>query len=100
MKISLLNPQPLILPNSIKNTEVAEKTQGTSFGDILKNSLDKVNNIQKEADMTTESFLAGEPVELHDVMLSMEKADVAMQLTVQVRNKLVQSYKEISQMQI
>ncbi|SMB82493.1 flagellar hook-basal body complex protein FliE [Desulfonispora thiosulfatigenes DSM 11270] len=100
MKISLLNPQPLVLPNSIKNTEKDEKNDKPSFGNILQQNLDKVNNIQKEADKITESFLAGEPVELHDVMLSMEKADLAMQLTVQVRNKLVQSYKEISQMQI
>lgn len=72
----------------------------SSFGNVLQEKISKVNDLQREADKLTQGFMAGQPLELHDVMLSMEKADLALQLTVQLRNKVVEAYKEVSQMQI
>ena len=43
---------------------------------------------------------AGEPVELHDVMIAMEEADLSLRLALQVRNKLVEAYQEIQRMQV
>lgn len=98
MHISLLNPVSLYSPESVLDKEVENK--GKSFSQIMKDQINKTNQLQKEADKVTNRFMAGDQVELHDVMLAMEKADLALQVTMQVRNKVIQAYKEISQMQI
>jgi flagellar hook-basal body complex protein FliE len=100
MKASLLNPTPLKLTDTINNNKSKEKTEGNSFTQILQKKMEEANTLQKEANILTESFQAGGPVELHEVMLTMEKAEIALRLTVQIRNKLLEAYKEISQMQI
>jgi flagellar hook-basal body complex protein FliE len=62
--------------------------------------LTEVNTLQKQADKLTEDFLVGEPVEIHQLMLAMEKADLALREMVEIRNKLIEAYKEISHMQV
>lgn len=71
-----------------------------SFGEILKNSLDQVNQLQMESEKATQTYAVGGPIELHQVMIAAERAQVAMELTMQIRNKLVQAYQEISRMGI
>ncbi|MDK2985127.1 MAG: flagellar hook-basal body complex protein FliE [Clostridia bacterium] len=104
MKASMLDPTRFYLPNKIQNKKTEnhlnQNKKTASFNEILQEKLSEVNSLQQKADKLTESFLAGEPVELHKVMLAMEKADLALQLTVQVRNKLIEAYQEISRMQI
>jgi flagellar hook-basal body complex protein FliE len=72
-----------------------------SFGDALKASLDQVNNIQTQSQQLGQSFAMGDDkVNLSDVMISMQKANISFQTTIQVRNKLVSAYHEIMNMQI
>lgn len=72
-----------------------------SFGDALKASLDQVNNIQAQSQQLGESFAKGDDkVNLSDVMISMQKANISFQTTIQVRNKLVSAYHEIMNMQV
>src|SRR3546814_14009184 len=66
------------------------------FSDALKASLDNVANAQNEADLLGKKFSLGdESVNLSDVMISMQKASLSFQATVQVRNKLVSAYQEM-----
>lgn len=89
-------------------TQVAGKTisadtdvKKLSFGDALKASLDQVNNIQTQSQQLGERFAKGDDkVNLSDVMISMQKANISFQTTIQVRNKLVSAYHEIMNMQI
>ncbi|WP_139904181.1 flagellar hook-basal body complex protein FliE [Clostridium thermarum] len=89
---------------SIDNTlgKETEKTQGSSmsFMDTLKEKLDKVNEKQIQSDVATESFIKGEDIDIHEVMLITEEAKMSLQLAVQVRNKIVEAYQEISRMQL
>lgn len=72
-----------------------------SFSDALKASLDQVNNIQAQSQQLGQSFAMGDDkVSLSDVMISMQKANISFQTTIQVRNKLVSAYHEIMNMQI
>lgn len=97
MKVSLVAPQPLPLPKA----EVSgEKVQGQSFGDLLKEKLQEVNKLQSEADALASKLMVGEQVDLHQVMIAAEQANLALQLTVQIRNKIIEAYQEISRMQI
>ncbi|MDR1311441.1 MAG: flagellar hook-basal body complex protein FliE [Burkholderiaceae bacterium] len=71
------------------------------FASTLKNALDSVNELQVKSEKLGEQFAAGDDsVQLSDVMISMQKASVALQTTVQARNRLVSAYQEIMGMQV
>lgn len=71
------------------------------FADALKNSLSAVSEAQNAASAKGKAFTMGdESVSLSDVMVSMQKASIGFQATVQVRNKLVSAYHEIMNMQV
>ena len=98
MRVSLFQVQPLNLPRMAEN--IKSKETQDSFSAFLKNSLNKANELQIEADNLTKKMIVGDDVELHQVMIATEKAEIAMQLTLQIRNKLVEAYQELSKMQI
>ncbi|MFT0737281.1 flagellar hook-basal body complex protein FliE [Ralstonia wenshanensis] len=71
------------------------------FGAVLKSSLDRVDASQQKAESISRSFEMGNnDVDLHDVMLSLQKANIDMQTAVQVRNKFVSAYQSIMSMSI
>ena len=75
----------------------AEKSEGAgpTFGQFLQNAISDVNQSQlKSADMTSR-FAAGEPLDVHQVMIASQEASVALNLALQVRNKLTDAYQEI-----
>ncbi|MCP1726435.1 flagellar hook-basal body complex protein FliE [Natronospira proteinivora] len=75
--------------------------EGPNFGDMLKASVDKVNETQQAAGNLADAFSRGEDgVELTEVMLALQKADVSFQAMSEVRNRLVEAYQEIMRMQI
>jgi flagellar hook-basal body complex protein FliE len=93
--------------NGIQNPALSQalsKAQGKpteDFGDMLMDVLKEVNASQNESRNLANSFLTGQSgVEIHDVKMAAEKAGVAMQLTIQVRNKVLEAYQEISRMQV
>ena len=74
---------------------------GPDFGELLRRSIDSVSEAQKEAGRLAAAFEAGDPnVNLAEVMVALQKANVSFQAMTQVRNKLVAAYQEIMGMQI
>jgi flagellar hook-basal body complex protein FliE len=74
---------------------------GSTFVDLLRNSVDAVNQTQVKAASLAQAFESGDPkVDLSEVMVAMQKANVSFQAMTQVRNKLVQAYQEIMNMPI
>lgn len=71
-----------------------------SFGQLLKDNLNQVNQLQTDAQKAVQTYAVGGPIELHQVMIASERAGLAMDLTMEIRNKLVQAYQEISRMGI
>lgn len=100
MNISILTPQPLELQTTLTNKPQSETGKSASFAEILQKQFEQVNQLQKEAEYLTENLLIGDVEHLHQVTLAAEQAGLALQLTVQIRNKLVEAYQEISRMQI
>jgi len=88
----------------IQPTQGAGSTGGTgvfeSFSSVLSQALQDVNQVHHAADAGAQKLMAGEEVDVHSVMIGMEKANVAFGLTLQVRNKLVEAYQEIMRMQV
>ena len=72
---------------------------GPSFGDQLKRMLGEVSTAQDTAQDYIGKFARGEPVELHQVMAAQEEAGIALEMLVEVRNKLVEAYRTVSTMQ-
>jgi flagellar hook-basal body complex protein FliE len=75
-------------------------TSKTSFADSLKQAINQVNQSQIDSDKMTEALAAGKNVELHDVMITAQKASVSMTLAVEVRNKAIEAYQEMMRMQV
>ena len=74
---------------------------GADFAQILQNSIDQVNQTQQQAEGMAANFAAGDGnANLHEVMISLQKANVSFQEMVQVRNKLVSAYHDVLNMQI
>ncbi|TRW48825.1 flagellar hook-basal body complex protein FliE [Aliidiomarina halalkaliphila] len=72
-----------------------------SFATELKSSINRINDLQNAAATKQQAFQMGDPnVALHDVMVDMQKASLAFEMGVQVRNRLVGAYKEIMNMNV
>lgn len=71
-----------------------------NFGDLLVSLIDSVNELQKESAQIQDAFLNGEPVELHQVMIKAEEAGLAMELLLEIRNRLVNAYNELLRMPV
>ena len=71
-----------------------------SFADTLKDAVQNVNTVQKEADVKMQELATGKNHNIHDVMLTTEKADISLRLMTQVRNKIIEAYQEIMKMQV
>lgn len=72
---------------------------GPSFGDALKNALNEVSAMQDGARDAIGAFMRGEPVEVHEVMAAAEEAGIALELLIEIRNKLTDAYRAVINMQ-
>jgi flagellar hook-basal body complex protein FliE len=70
------------------------------FGEILKEAVRKVEEYQKAADASVERFLKGEEEDLHRVAMVTQQAEVAFEMFLQVKNKVLQAYQEVMRMQV
>lgn len=88
------------LPLQLAGTEAKQETVEGSFAGILDNALKELNDTQVKADQLTLELLTGEVQDIHQVTVAMTEAKLAMQLAVEVRNKIIEAYQEVSRMQI
>lgn len=80
-----------------------KKVEAGSFDDFLKQALnfvEETNQLQKDAQQASVDFAVGKTEDIHNVMIAQEKANIALQFTVQLRNKLLEAYQEIMRMPI
>ncbi|MBQ4132402.1 MAG: flagellar hook-basal body complex protein FliE [Desulfovibrionaceae bacterium] len=85
-------------PNALAFSEAAP-VGGSSFSETLSASLSKVNELQLDKSSMVTSFASGETQNVHELMISLQKASVAMKMTSAVRNKVLEAYKELSKIQ-
>jgi len=79
----------------------ADKTESeTNFSDILGDALQSAQETESENDQGNLELLAGEDIGIHETMVQAEKAELALELALQVRNKVVDAYNEIMRMQL
>jgi len=73
---------------------------GASFSDVLHSSLERVQRLQAEADTAVEDLTLGRQTDIHSTMVATEKAGIALELALQIRNKLLNAYETLMRQQI
>ena len=81
--------------NKVSSTSTAEGA-GKFFSELVS----KVNDIQTKSDKSVQALASGENKNLHEVMISVEKASISFQFMSQVRNKALEAYQEVMRMQV
>lgn len=94
-----VDPDGLRVPGTVQTPSAGENAF-TGLLSPFKEGLNEVNRLQSRAKGMAEEAAVGGDVDLHDVMIAGEKASVAMQLTLQIRNKMVEAYQEVMRMQV
>jgi len=77
----------------------AAPQEGGSFRDTLAHALGQVQGLRDQAGGTVEAFLRGEPVDVHEVMAAVEEAGIALEMLIEVRNRLTEAYRTVINMQ-
>lgn len=103
MNIAQLDSQTLLPKLDIRSaseTQENPSNKSESFMDILMGALGNVDSLQKNAAASAEKLALGDESYLHTTMIAYEKANLALQLTIEVRNKIVEAYQEIMRIQM
>src|SRR5262249_43030497 len=98
MTLPISNITPVSLPGSV--TPAAAVSQPGEFHQILSGAINGIESLQQNASDAVQKFLTGENEELHTTVLAAQKAELAFELGLQVRNKVVDAYQEIMRMQM
>lgn len=84
----------------LMNQQLEPEQTKVDFDEMIKDYLGEVNDLQIAADEGTNRLITGETDNVHEVMIATEEARLALQLTVQIRNKVLDAYQELIKMQI
>ena len=74
----------------------ADANGSSDFLSTLRGAVDQVSQLQSEANMKVSTMLSGNGQDVHSAMIAVQKADLAFELMVEMRNKIVSAYQEIS----
>lgn len=99
MNIQSIGSNSVINNVSISNKDINNENS-TSFSKVIGDVINNVNDKQIESNNMIDSFIKGEDVTMHDVMLSMQESQMSMQLLIEMRNKMVEAYQEINKVQL
>lgn len=83
----------------LKGSAESRKPADSPFGDLLKDAVGKVNQLETEARTAVDGLMTGTGVDVHQAMIASEKASMAFELALAVRNKAIQSYQSVMSMQ-
>jgi len=93
-----INPIGSPVIPSIQPSAKSAKINGAGFSAKLKKAVEEVNTLQQKADQSIEQVVQGN-LGVHEGMLALGKADISLKLLLQVRNKVIEAYREINRMQ-
>jgi len=100
MAISPIGSITTIEPVKAKADVSEAPGSGASFKELVKDAVSEVNKLQSQADQSAVKLATGELEDVHRAMIDMQKAKLALDLTIQVRNKVIEAYQEIMRMQV
>ncbi|CEN27154.1 flagellar hook-basal body complex protein FliE [Paraclostridium sordellii] len=86
--------------NLLKTSNAESIKKESSFSDVIKSAIDKVNDMQVDSNNKVKSLIKGGDVSMHDVMVSAQEAQMSMQLMIEVRNKVYEAYQDLNRVQL
>ena len=95
-----INPAVNAIANQATPLNSQAPKSGDDFGQMLMDAIKDVDAEQKKSLSMQNDLMAGRPVEPHELMIAMERASLALNLTMQVRNKLLEAYQDVSRMNV
>lgn len=98
MRVNERHPLHGVMSDKPHRPTTNAKEQWGTFLDKLETAISEVDTLQKESEKLTQDAVLGRVENLHDVMIASEKAKTAMNLTLEVRGKALEAYKEIMRM--
>ena len=88
------------IPQPLKKSVPLPGENNKSFDNVLKKFVTDVNSLQVQADELQNKLATDEVTDVHDVMIAVEKANISMELMLEIRNKIVEAYQEIMRMPV
>lgn len=98
--LGLISPNQGVSPLQPGRPLAPAKVDGPGFKDLLMKNLEQVNKLQQDAEVAIEDLATGQRSDIDGVMMAKQKADVAFQMLLQVRNKLMDAYEEVKQIRV
>ena len=100
--LGLINPNPAggVQPLQPGRAAATRPVEGPGFKDLLMENIEQVNRLQQDAEVAIEDLATGKRDDMDGVMMAKQKADVAFQMMLQVRNKLMDAYEEVKQIRV
>ncbi len=95
-----MNVEKVVFDNFAQVGQNKAEKSTTSFSEVLKDSINKVSELQEEANQQTENLIKMQGQDIHNTMIAASKADLSFQLMMQIRNKIINAYEEIMKMQV
>lgn len=99
-KVNLQHAMPRTMADPGGESRTGAVDVVKSFGDFLHDALDQVDAQREEANTLTHQLITGQITDVHSVMIAAEKASLALEMTVQIRNKVVEAYQEVMRIQL
>lgn len=90
---------PVAAPHNTPPATTTDGAQGASFGDVLKGFVEQVDEAQKGFDQAIEAVERGDTDNLHQLMIAQSQAQMTLKLAAEVRNKMVEAYREVMRTQ-
>lgn len=100
MNIPPINPTELGASTAIIQPRSTQSADGASFTNMIEQALGELNQSLNLADDLAMRLAAGEEVDLHEVMIALEMAGIGLQTAIQIRNRVIEAYKEIMAMPV
>lgn len=100
MEVTALKMTPVTLHAKSHVDETQQQPPVKSFGEFLTDALKATNELQLQSDQMNAALAAGRVEDISQVMVASQKAEIALQLTLQLRNRATSAYQEIMRMQV
>ena len=100
LQLGKVNPADEQVSSRRSLQRLQDNQPGASFSDMLKDAIGSVDQASKTADQQVEDVVSGKSENVHEVMISLQKAQLSFQLMLEIRNKALETYQELSRMQI
>jgi flagellar hook-basal body complex protein FliE len=95
-----LTPSESHVTERAGRSAIATAPATENFGDLLQSSLERVGRLQNDADRAVEDLTLGRQTDIHSTLIAVEKAGIALELALQIRNKLLNAYETLMRQQI